>query len=150
MQVFQFQAGGWTGTFKAYDVDRLAPPMKALLLETVDGFAARAGACEARLQQDGLDRQHYRPLLEAVRAAGLHTFQWVPLAEHVALFDPSNFDQTWGTSARTIYTLHFYSTVYALTVDPRFPLRQQASVSTSVSNLCTSVIPYTDVVLKSA
>ena len=116
MQVFKFQAGSWTGTFTAYDVDRLAPPMKARLLETVDGFAARAGACEAPLQQDGLQRQQYRPLLEAAHAVDLHALQWVPLAEHMALFDQANFDHTWGTSARAIYSI---------CVDPRLCPRQQ-------------------------
>ena len=48
MQVFQFQAGGWKGTFKAYDVDRLAPPMKARLLETVDGFSRGTSPTEAQ------------------------------------------------------------------------------------------------------
>jgi 8-oxo-dGTP pyrophosphatase MutT (NUDIX family) len=101
--VFQFQVGKWMGTFKAYDVDCLTSPMKPSLLETVDGFATRASACEARLQQDGLQKNQYRPLLEDARAVELHALQWVPLDEHMALFDPVNFDQTWVEQQARLY-----------------------------------------------
>ena len=105
MQLFKFQAGRQKGTFYAYDVDRLQPPMKARFLEAVDSFAGRVGVNEARLLQEGLDGQQYRQLLEAARAVELHALQWVPLGPDMPLFDKANFENTWGRRSRRFSAL---------------------------------------------
>ena len=120
MQVFKFQAGRQTGTFYAYDVDRLQPQMKARFFEAVDSFAGRVGVHEARLQQEGLDGKQYRQLLEAARAIDIDALKWVPLVPDMPIFDKANFENTWGTRSHRFGVCFAYS----LPVSNRTPLKE--------------------------